>query len=641
LCSQGAADANVLLTLGNLERSQRCATVSGFAPEHADNTALDAVAREFVAPHGRKFVDILLRGLSMDAIHRRDLLAALAANSGAALTGPAAAAATASSTGTQLQSSFEDFGAKGDGAVDDYSAIARALASGGRIVSLPRKTYRISRPLVIKDRQIDFNGATLLYAGPAGQFAMSVIAEGTFLDCEVKGFVLKTDVSDTATSDLPTHGVCLGGSNGKISDFKVEGFTGISVALGSGQEKFTGVVLPSPLQCYYWDVSNFNVTSASGWNLVVKASNNANRFSNISTFPSGRRLGAGKMFNCKSQIVVGGTANTFERVSLEASSAEEAVVFLSSANANEFLGKTYFEYNPKFGVPPFPRVVAQVGSSSNRLVLRHPYGSQSVFNDLGVANEFRADPSYFVNGGQTNSPEGSANLVRNGDFENGTSYWSNLSTNGRLTTSEPGYLFGKSLRVDVVNGRPNVRQDLVGDGGFNLRGLVGQNITVSGFVRTNLPGLRIQVAGLTQSSVDADEVWKYFTSTVKLPPESTGAFVQLITSGSGLTGYCEASNVTAVIGCRPLVIGTRQPLDGSAPYELPSIATGHEVSATVTVPGAALGDFVFVSFSADVHGLKLNAHVSAPGLVAVVLRNDTGGPVSLPRGTLRARVLKV
>jgi hypothetical protein len=581
----------------------------------------------------------------MNGIQRRDVLAALAANSGAALSShapvPAEPDATGRPNGTQICASFDDFGATGDGVGDDYPALARAMASGARIVSLPRKVYRIERPLVITDRQVDFNGATLLYAGPAGQFALNVIAEGTFLDCEVKGFVLKMIPSDSGASGTLAHGVCLGGSNGKISDFKVEGFSGISLALGSGEENFTGVVLPSPRQCYYWDVANFNITSASGWNVVVKASNNANRFANVSTFPSGRSRPGEKGFNCKNQIVVGGTANTFERVSLEASSAAESVVFLSSANANEFLGKTYFEYNPRFGVPPFPRVLAQSGCSANRLVLRHPYGSQRVFYDLGVANEFRADPSYFVNGGQTNLPESSANLLRNGDFENGSTHWADLSTNGRLATSGPGYLLGKALRVDVTNGRPNVRQDLVADGGFSLRALAGQNLTVSAYVRTNLPGLRIQVAGLTQGNVDADEAWKYFTSTVKLPAESTAAYIQVITSGSGLTGYCEISNVTAVIGCRPLVIGTRQPLDGSSTYEQQTIATGHEASTNVAVPGAALGDFAVASFSLDVRGIKLSAHVSAPSVVTVILRNDTGSAVSLPRGTIRARVLKV
>jgi len=80
---------------------------------------------------------------------------------------------------------------------------------------------------------------------------------------------------------------------------------------------------------------------------------------------------------------------------------------------------------------------------------------------------------------------------------------------------------------------------------------------------------------------------------------------------------------------------------GSATYDPPSLADGAGTTTTVTVTGAALGDFVTgVSFSLDLQGITLSAYVSAANTVAVRFQNESGGTLDLASGTLRVRVAK-
>ncbi len=71
-----------------------------------------------------------------------------------------------------------------------------------------------------------------------------------------------------------------------------------------------------------------------------------------------------------------------------------------------------------------------------------------------------------------------------------------------------------------------------------------------------------------------------------------------------------------------------------------SIPVGAKISKTVTVAGAALGDFVLKSFDKDLQELQLTADVSAANTVEAVLGNLTGSAVDLESGTLKVLVLK-
>lgn len=81
-------------------------------------------------------------------------------------------------------------------------------------------------------------------------------------------------------------------------------------------------------------------------------------------------------------------------------------------------------------------------------------------------------------------------------------------------------------------------------------------------------------------------------------------------------------------------------LTGSATYNPASLGDGAGATTTVSVIGAALGDFAVASFSLDIQGITVTAWVSASNVVSVRFQNESGGTVDLAEGTLRIRVIK-
>ncbi|WP_347270347.1 glycosyl hydrolase family 28-related protein [Rhizorhabdus histidinilytica] len=88
------------------------------------------------------------------------------------------------------------------------------------------------------------------------------------------------------------------------------------------------------------------------------------------------------------------------------------------------------------------------------------------------------------------------------------------------------------------------------------------------------------------------------------------------------------------------VVNAAYNLVGSATYDPPSLNDGDGATTTVTVTGAALGDYANASFSVALAGVTVTAWVSTPNTVSVRFQNETGGTVDLASGTLRARVWK-
>lgn len=80
-------------------------------------------------------------------------------------------------------------------------------------------------------------------------------------------------------------------------------------------------------------------------------------------------------------------------------------------------------------------------------------------------------------------------------------------------------------------------------------------------------------------------------------------------------------------------------LTGSATYDAANLADGAGATTTVTVTGAAVGDFVTgVAHSVDLAGISVTAWVSAANTVSVRFQNESGGALDLASGTLRVRV---
>lgn len=80
-------------------------------------------------------------------------------------------------------------------------------------------------------------------------------------------------------------------------------------------------------------------------------------------------------------------------------------------------------------------------------------------------------------------------------------------------------------------------------------------------------------------------------------------------------------------------------LVGSATYDAGSIADGDEEIKSITVTGAALGDFVLASLSVDAADLTVTGFVKSADTVYVSLANNTGGAIDLASCTARVLVI--
>jgi hypothetical protein len=80
-------------------------------------------------------------------------------------------------------------------------------------------------------------------------------------------------------------------------------------------------------------------------------------------------------------------------------------------------------------------------------------------------------------------------------------------------------------------------------------------------------------------------------------------------------------------------------LSGSATYDTASLNDAAGATTTVTVTGAALGDFVMVSLGVDLAGISVTGYVSAADTVAVRIQNESGGTLDLASTTIRVRVI--
>jgi len=96
---------------------------------------------------------------------------------------------------------------------------------------------------------------------------------------------------------------------------------------------------------------------------------------------------------------------------------------------------------------------------------------------------------------------------------------------------------------------------------------------------------------------------------------------------------------TAAIGFNFRAIGDL--IFSSSTLDVASLLDAAGATSTVTVVGAALGDFVpFVSLSVDIQSITVTAWVSAANVVSVRFQNEAAATIDLASATLRLVVVK-
>ncbi len=104
---------------------------------------------------------------------------------------------------------------------------------------------------------------------------------------------------------------------------------------------------------------------------------------------------------------------------------------------------------------------------------------------------------------------------------------------------------------------------------------------------------------------------------------------------AGAQGFAGTQSRTALM----FKLNQTGELTGSKTFDTPSVVDAAGTSTTVTVTGAALGDYVTaVSLGVDLQGITVTAYVSAADTVTVRFQNESGGTLDLTSSTLRVIV---
>ena len=80
-------------------------------------------------------------------------------------------------------------------------------------------------------------------------------------------------------------------------------------------------------------------------------------------------------------------------------------------------------------------------------------------------------------------------------------------------------------------------------------------------------------------------------------------------------------------------------LRGSTTLDPASLAAGATQTSTVTVTGAATGDYAIAQFGGVDAGIEWSAQVTSANTVTVRQRNNTGGSIDLGSSTIRVAVM--
>jgi hypothetical protein len=144
-------------------------------------------------------------------------------------------------------------------------------------------------------------------------------------------------------------------------------------------------------------------------------------------------------------------------------------------------------------------------------------------------------------------------------------------------------------------------------------------------------GAEILQFGQTASAVNELTVTNNVTGSdpiLSATGDDTNLSVNLVGKGTGGVKIGSGTAITKV-------------LSASATWDPASIADGDDLSTTISVTGAAVGNPCFASLSTlGANDVLISAHVQAADTVRVVLLNRSGGAFDAASGTLRVTVFQ-
>ena len=201
-----------------------------------------------------------------------------------------------------------------------------------------------------------------------------------------------------------------------------------------------------------------------------------------------------------------------------------------------------------------------------------------------------------------------------------------------------------SLKIDGSGGTTGRFQAL---DAWQLDFLKGKYVTISGWVYSDTASkaqLYIDdgVGQTYSSSNSAINTWTYVSATRLIDASATQIRLYCRSAAPGMSYF---DNVMAVNG-RNVPVYTPQPLtdhdyiDGSATWDPGNLVDGAGETKSISVLGAALGDFVIVSAPYDLQDCVAHGYVQATDTVEIRLQNESGGAIDFASGTWKVRVFK-
>ena len=236
------------------------------------------------------------------------------------------------------------------------------------------------------------------------------------------------------------------------------------------------------------------------------------------------------------------------------------------------------------------------------------------------------------------------NFIPDGDFRVGLPSYvgSGLpigASGGATITEMTGGIFGRYLNINqpATSGTTRFRPRAIPFGGRYTGALLIRNAD------TGTRTIKLAFNSLYEVATINNTDWTFWTLTSGADIAAGQQPEILILSNDATTFNVDVCYAAVTFGEGGMPMALASPfveLIGSATYNPPSLTTGTGTSTTLTVTGAALGDFVTPSFGLDLQGIQMWAQVTAANTVTVFLRNETGSTIDLASSTLRVRVVK-
>lgn len=574
--------------------------------------------------------------------------------------------------------SARDFGAVGDGATDDGPALQAAMnaaAAAGKTLLIGEGSFRTTLPLTLPGAAAGLvMRGTILYAGPAGQAALTIGDGGT---------------ARNANKILTGLAVL----RATQSDWSGEGDIGILLR--------------------NLDASQVEIREATGFTIGIRTLGDARGFEDT-TLHLGRivnnrigldiRCATAQAWNTSvryygGHFAVGSTVNTTQdRFGVRLSAAPGAYV---AHNRHLFDGPN-FELNaegrPIAGIPflcevnsraIIARALRMEGCSG--FVARHTAAAQDHVYEVAWASQ-----GYQIEVEHTGTATRLGGTVRAlhqaaphlGALREVAAVPSLRAAAIRWTATETGFEKLACLSSNV-GGTPAMLTDFVFPGldafALNSRGVVltggrglgfvvdarqcrefalaaegdGPRLVVMCFdagmnLLTSAAGELVIASGQAlawnptarwwQGTADMEDATLTRLQAIRLAPQVGFAVIGVARIGRdyemrAMRLHCDPRHAPALLyGLPDLRHGARE-LIGEVAWDPASLAAGATATTTVTVPGARPGDFVHASFTTATI-LPFIAQVSAQDTVTVVLWNRTAAAVDVPAGTVRVRVVK-